>query len=71
MADAEVSLEKVFVNELLCYVVQHMHSATRDHLYKTISRFYNLDEIAAAKKALFEMYDTLGDFQQRNTELSN
>ena len=67
MADAEVSLEKVFVNELLCYVVQHMHWSTRDHLFKTISRFYNLDEIVAAKKALFKMYDTLGDFQQRKT----
>ena len=66
MSDLE-DLEKVFVNELLCYVTMHMHTSTKEHLYNSIQRFYNLEEIIRAKRLLYMLFCTLGEFPRRKT----
>ena len=59
--------EKLYINEVLCYVSKYFHSSTKEQLCKTIERFYITDELIKAKKILYEIYPSLGKFPQRKT----
>ena len=58
----------VMINELLCYATYYMHSTSREQLQKCVYRFYNYEEVAQAKKLLFDIYSPLiGEYPQRRS----
>ena len=54
-------------NSLLCYVSTHLDSSTKDHLVKTISQYYSIDEILEAKNVLYKVFLVLGEPLKRRS----
>ena len=47
---------RIMVSELLRYASEYMKSTTKEALGKTIYRFYDLEEIFAAKTLLYDHF---------------
>ena len=70
--------EDIIINEVVWYIDQHRHAATKDNIIRAVSCFYDTDEIDAAKKELVtrfgdhidaELKKSRRDSQQRSERM--
>ena len=61
--------EPLTINELLCYVTNNIKRSTTEQIVKSIYRYYDIDEIIAAKKILYAKNPELGEYPKRITSV--
>jgi len=58
MASKQVNIDELKC-ELLCYIQHYFGSSSNKGLIVTISGFFTLEEVLAAKELLFSVYDDI------------